>query len=197
MKRKLMMILVLIAVSQAGWTQSPKLKKVFNGKSLKGWVVPENNIWWKAEKGVLSVKNGPDKKGSILWTEKSYRDFVFQSDFKFGEGNVDSGIFLRTEKQQIQLGVSGSLKRDMTCSPYIPGKGYPVEASNIANLLKQTDWNTIKIEAKGKVYTVWLNGEQVLTYNAEGAIEQGPVGLQLHGNREMAIDFKNIRIGEI
>jgi hypothetical protein len=29
---------------------------------------------------------------------------------------------------KIQIGESGSLQRDMTCSPYVPGQGYPLEA---------------------------------------------------------------------
>lgn len=177
--------------------QAQKMKKVFNGKTLDGWVVPENNIWWSAGKGILSVKNGPDRKGSILWTEKTYKDFVVQTDFRFGEGKVDSGIFLRNDKQQIQIGLSGSLKRDMTCSPYIPGKGYPVEAEGVKNLLKTDGWNTMKVQAKGNEYTVWLNGEKVMTYTSENAIEEGPIGLQLHPKNEMSIDFRNIRAAEI
>ncbi|MDN5203412.1 DUF1080 domain-containing protein [Fulvivirgaceae bacterium BMA10] len=177
--------------------QTPKLKKAFNGKNLKGWAVPENNIWWSANDGVLTVKNGPDKKGSILWTEKEYENFIIETDFLFGEGTVDSGIFLRTDSQQIQLGISGSLKRDMTCSPYIAGKGYPVEASNIKQLLKQEDWNTVRIQAVGNLYTVWLNGEQVLNYESENAAAKGPLGLQLHANRDMAIHFRNIKIGKL
>ena len=108
--------------------KDPKLKKIFNGKNLDGWKIPEGNIWWSANDGILTAKSGPDKKGSILWTENEYKDFIIQADFKFGKGTIDSGIFIRSEKQQIQIGESGSLKRDMTCSPYIPGKGYPVEA---------------------------------------------------------------------
>lgn len=175
----------------------PKLKKIFNGKNLDGWLVPEGNIWWKAEKGILSARSGPEQKGSILWTNKEYKDFIIQTDFKFGEGTVDSGIFIRTENEQIQIGESGSLKRDMTCSPYIPGKGYPVEAANIQKLLKMTDWNTIKVMAVGKVYTMWLNGEKVLTFESESAIEKGPVGLQLHPGKDMHIDFKNILFAEL
>ena len=63
-----------------------------------------------------------------------------------GKGTIDSGIFIRTEKQQIQIGESGSLKRDLTGSPYIPGKGYPVEAENVKELLKMDDWNTMKVK---------------------------------------------------
>ena len=133
--------------------QEPKMKKAFNGKNFKGWTVPENNIWYTAADGILSIKSGPDKKGSIIWTEKQYENFIIEADFKMGEGIVDSGFFLRTENEQIQIGISGSLKRDMTGSPYIPGKGYPVEATNVKNLLKLSDWNTMKIKADKKTYT--------------------------------------------
>lgn len=177
--------------------KDPKLKKIFNGKNLDGWVAPEGNIWWKVEKGILTAKNGPDKKGSILWTEGEYSDFIIQLDFKMGEGRVDSGIFLRTEKQQIQIGESGSLKRDMTGSPYIPGKGYPVEAEKVKELLKMDNWNTMKVKAVGGLYTIWLNGEKVLTYESDTAIEKGPVGMQLHPGRVMEIEFKNIKFAEL
>lgn len=169
-------------------------KKPLAENNLKGWIFPENNIWWAQENGILTAQSDPEQKGSILWTENEYEDFTIELDFKFGEGTVDSGVFLRTDKEQIQIGQSGSLKRDMTASPYIVKKGYPVEAENIKELLKLNDWNTIKIKAEGKVYTVWLNGEEVLNYESESAIEKGPIGLQLHPKRDMDISFKNIKI---
>ena len=113
-----------------------------------------------------------------------------------GEGIVDSGVFVRNQ-EQIQIGISGSLKRDMTASPYIPGKGYPVEAKNVKKLLKPDDWNSMKIVAKGSNYKVWLNGEHVISYDSDTAIASGPVGIQLHGDRDMGIDYRNIRLGEI
>lgn len=177
--------------------KEPKMKKIFNGKNLKGWVVPENNIWWSANDGVLTAKSGPEKKGSILWTEKEYDDFIVQGDFKMGEGTVDSGFFLRSEDQQIQIGISGSLKRDMTGSPYIPGKAYPVEAKGVKDLLKLDDWNTMKIQAKDNVYTVWLNGQEVMTYTSENVPDKGPIGLQLHPGNEMSIDYRNIMVAEL
>ena len=177
--------------------KEPKLKKIFNGKNLKGWNVPEENIWWTVDNGTLTAKSDPDQIGSILWTESDYKDFIIQMDFKFGKGRIDSGIFLRTEKQQIQIGESGSLKRDMTCSPYIPGKGYPAEAEGIKDLLKYDNWNTIKVKAKGSIYTMWLNGTMVLTYDSDSAIEKGPIGIQLHPKRDMQIDFRNILFAEL
>lgn len=196
-KKLSVVVMLLLWCFHSTNAQEPKLKKAFNGKNLKGWIAPENNTWWSAEKGVLTAKSGPEKKGSILWTKKEYTDFIIETDFLYGEGTVDTGIFIRTEAQQIQMGISGSLKRDMTGSPYIPGKGYPVEAENVANLLKDKEWNTIKVKAVGDQYTVWLNGEQVLDYTSSDGLAKGPIGLQLHPNRDMDVSFRNIRIAEL
>ena len=166
---------------------------------MSGWVVPKGNSeagWYSAVDGVLKIKNGPKKKGSILWSENKYRNFIMEFDFRFGEGTVDSGVHVRNQ-DQIQIGISGSLKRDMTCSPYIPGKGYPVEAKNIKKLLKLKDWNTMRIKAVGKQYSVWLKGEKVMTYKSDSAIDEGPVGIQLHGNRIMSIDYRNLKIAKL
>ena len=182
-----------------GLLGQPQPKSIFNGKDFTGWEVPKGNEaagWYKAVDGVLKIENGPKKKGSILWTKKKYRDFIMTFEFRFGEGVVDSGVHVRN-RDQIQIGISGSLKRDMTCSPYIPGKGYPVEAKNIKKLLKAKDWNKMVIQAVGKEYTVWLQGEKVMTYKSDSAIAEGPIGIQLHGNRVMAIDFRKLVVSEL
>ncbi|MCH1408473.1 MAG: DUF1080 domain-containing protein [Verrucomicrobiales bacterium] len=168
-------------------------KSLFNGKDLTGWKAPEGNIWWIVEDGILKVRSGPDQKGSILWSEEEFTDFAVTLDFKFGEGIIDSGVHVKSQ-DQIQIGISGSLKRDMTASPYIPGKGYPVEAEGVKELLKMDEWNTLKIEVKGMTYTSYLNGKKVMTYTSESGKEKGPIGLQLHGKRDMSIDFRNIKV---
>ena len=203
MKKTYSVVLLLIgfistnAILQTNHVRADGLPSVFNGKDLTGWKVPENNVWWKAEDGVLKVHSGPNKMGSTLWTEKEYGSFVMEFEFKLGEGIVDSGVYVRNSKEQIQIGISGSLKRDMTASPYIAGKGYPVEAQGVQELLKLDDWNAMTIVAKGKNYTVWLNGQHVMTYDSDSAIEKGPVGFQLHGNRDMSIDYRNITLAEL
>lgn len=184
MRKFCLAILLVVGVSQVIQAQQAKLKKAFNGKNLKGWAVPENNIWWSVKDGVLFAKSDSQKTGSILWTKKDYNDFEIETEFRYGEGTVDTGIFLRTEKEQIQMGISGSLKRDMTGSPYIVGKGYPIEAEGVADILKPGQWNTIRIRAVDNVYTVWLNGRKVVTYASEDVPEEGPIGLQLHPGRD-------------
>lgn len=195
--RTLFLSFMLLVILNHATAQQPKMRSIFNGKNLKGWVIPENNIWWSVADGNIWAKSDATKKGSILWTEKSYGNFMLEADFLMGEGVVDSGFFLRSEQDQIQIGISGSLKRDLTASPYIPGKGYPVEAKGVAKLLKKNDWNTMKIQLVDETYTVWLNGQEVMTYTSEKMPEEGPIGLQLHPNNEMTVAFKNLKIGEI
>ena len=174
-------------------------RPIFNGRDLSGWKVPENNTWWMVEDGAIRCKSGPKKRGSNIWTEKTYRDFIVEFDFRMGEGVVDSGIFLRTSNQQVQIGISGSKKRDMTGSVYVPGKSYPLEAKGVKALLKLKDWNTMKVKVVGKVYTITLNGSEVLVYKDQTgkAVEEGPIGFQLHPGRNMAIAFRHITLTEL
>ena len=190
-----------------------KYKTYFDGSDLSQWVIKtrrgeadgvivkeidlNDNIWWTVEDNLLKVKNGPNEIGSTLWTKNSFENFRVRLDFKFIEGNIDSGIFMRGSDHlnpQIQIGVSGSLKRDMTCSPYIPKKGYPKEATKVKSLLKMNDWNNMVAEAIGDRYRVWLNGEQVMDYTMEDANFTGPVGIQLHSKRQMEIWYRSIDI---
>ena len=195
---QLLMAFFAGSLSATACVAAAEYRSIFNGTDLDGWKVPENNIWWKAEDGILHVNSGPNKTASTLWTNKEYTDFVLEFDFRFGKGTVDSGIYLRNAHEQIQIGISGSLKRDMTGSPYISGKkGYPIEAEGVKKLLKQDDWNTMKIKAKHKTYTVWLNGKNVMTYASDSAVAKGPVGIQLHGNRVMSIDYRNMKLAEM
>lgn len=197
MKKLLSALFLLFLCATLAQAQEPKMKKIFNGKNLKGWKAPENNIWWTASKGILFVKSSPEKKGSNLWTEKSYENFVLQADFLIGDGTVDSGFFLRSENDQIQIGISGSLKRDLTGSPYIPKLKYPVEATGVKDILKPKEWNTMKIKVVGKTYTVWLNGVEVMTYTSDSIPASGPIGIQLHPGNEMSISYKNIVLAKL
>ncbi|WP_421796668.1 3-keto-disaccharide hydrolase [Haliscomenobacter sp.] len=192
----LFFLLLILGFGQLN-AQKSKMKKIFNGKNLEGWVVPAPESCWTVSKGVLLVKSEPTKKGAILWTEKSYQNFVLQAEFLMGEGTVDSGFFLRSENDQIQIGISGSLKRDMTGSPYIPKLRYPVEATGVKELLKPKDWNSLQIKVIGNTYTAYLNGKQVMTYTSEGMATSGPIGIQLHPGNEMSISYRKILLAEL
>lgn len=170
---------------------------LFNGKDLSGWKAPEPNAHWKVEDGILIGENDPKLKGSILWTEKIFTDFELALEFRF-TGTVDSGVFLRTTKQQVQIGRSGSLKRDMTGSMYVPGKGYPGgDAKGVTEQLTPGTWHRMKIRAVGPAYTLWFNGEEVFRFTGEKAPKEGAIGLQIHPNLAMRIDFRKLTLLEL
>ena len=173
--------------------------------AIAGPLAPQGNLdlfevkgpkeCWSMQDGVITGKNVPEKKGSILWTKAKYKDFTLEGEFRY-TNPIDSGVFIRTEGDQIQFGISGSLKRDMTCSPYIAKTGkYPVEA-NVKGIFKDGEWNKFVITAKGPHYLVTLNGKQVLDYTSETAIEEGPIGFQVHPGVEMKVEFKNLAVTE-
>jgi len=89
--------------------------KIFDGSTLTGWKVKGPAAYWSVNDGAIVGKSDEKKIGSILWTEASYKNFVLEAEFRF-TGHVDSGFFLRDESEQIQIGISGSLKRDLTGS---------------------------------------------------------------------------------
>ncbi len=189
--------MIVLLLWQINFAKAEELSSIFNSEDFAGWKVPEDNLWWSVESGVIRGANDPDRRGSILWTEREFADFVLELEFKFGKGTVDSGVFLRDIREQIQIGISSSLKRDMTASPYIEGKAYPVEAHCVAENLRHDGWNAMRIVAKGKNYTVCLNGVFVMTYDSESAAEKGPIGLQVHVGHKMSIDFRNISLAEL
>jgi Domain of Unknown Function (DUF1080) len=55
----------------------------------------------------------------------------------------------------------------------------------------------MKIKVVGKTYTVWLNNAEVMTYTSENIPAKGPVGLQLHPNNEMSIQFRKIKLAQL
>ena len=182
-----------------------KLDSAFNGKDLAGWKTSGDDAFWTAAEGVLTGENKEAfkdyKKGNMLYTDKSYQDVVIECECRFS-GEIDSGIMVRRDSAgkkdiQMQIGVSRSLKKDMTGAFYI-GK-YPEAgwAPKVATLWKNNEWNKIRFQAKGDTYSVWINGEQVSNYVDAGYPKAAPIGLQVHGGVKMKVEYRNISVGEI
>jgi hypothetical protein len=167
------------------------LPSIFNGRDLAGWQVPPEPSW-RVEDGVIVGASNADMKGSMLYTEKEYGDVVFETDVRFS-GEIDSGIIVRRPELQVQIGVSRSLKRDMTCSFYTGSYPEEARAAQATELLKANDWNRIRVAARGDTFTVWLNGRQVSRYRSDAYRRPGPIGLQIHSNVVMKVEFRNLR----
>src|ERR1700749_3117339 len=95
----------------------PELQPLFNGKDLTNFKTEGEAQFWRGEGGGLNSQNGAAKKGNYLWTEKDYHDFVIEFDVRW-KGTTprgeDTGIEMRKPRIQLQLGISCSLKCDMS-----------------------------------------------------------------------------------
>ncbi len=186
--------LALNSTAQAAG-DADNLPPIFNGKDFTGWKVPEPNPFWKVVGGVIVGENDEAKKGSMLWTEKLYGDFVIECDARWS-GEIDSGIMLRAPELQLQMGISRSLKRDLTGSFYTGGtEKYPEagQAKDLEKNFKPGDWNHYRLEAKGDTFTVWLNGVQMVKYTNAKYAGAAPIGLQIHPGLAMKVEFRNLR----
>ena len=128
----------------------------------------------------------------MLYTERSYGDVIVEGEVRFA-GEIDSGIMVRKPELQVQIGVSRSLKKDMTCSFYTGRYPEEAQAPRAATLLRPGEWNRIRVEARGDTFTVWLNGEQVSRYQDAKYAEPAPIGLQIHGGLVMKVEFRDLR----
>lgn len=171
-------------------------KTLFNGKDLTGWHAPQFSPFWKVVDGVIVGENDSQMKGSLLETDENYADFIVEVEARW-EGEIDSGIMLRKPQLQLQMGVSRSLKRDMTCSFYTGGtERYPEagQAKDLEKTFKSGDWNHYRLQAKGSTFTVWLNGKQVSEYTNAKFSNPAPIGLQVHPGLKMKVEFRNLRV---
>jgi hypothetical protein len=183
------------ALTRAESATEAKLAPIFNDRDLAGWKSTGVNPVWRVEQGILIGESDGKLHENYLWTEKEYGDFVLEFDVRW-TGEIDSGVEFRKPSIQLQLGVSRSLKRDMSGSFYVGKPGYPEagQAKEAAKLMyPEGQWNSFRLEAKGTTFSVWINGRKAAEYTDDKFSGAAPIGLQVHGGVEMKVEYRNIR----
>lgn len=174
---------------------------LFDGESLKGWECdpPEQMSDWTAVDGELRGENAGEK-ASIIWTNSSYGDFEVECEYITLTDDYDTGLFIRGLSHQVQIGISRSLQKDMTACIYAPEdeKGaYPGQTDKVLEFHKPGEWNHLRAVVTGKRIQTFLNGEPMVDYTGIVLVDEGPIGLQLHGGVHMSVKFRNIRLKEL
>jgi hypothetical protein len=90
--KKLLIVCSFLLLAQVSFGQ--KKEKLFNGKDLTGWIVYGTEKWY-VENGLIVSESGPDKGYGYLGTEKQYKDFEINLEFK-QEADGNSGVFIRS-----------------------------------------------------------------------------------------------------
>lgn len=174
---------------------------LFDGKSLEGWECDpiEQAGDWKAVDGELLGEN-PGEQASIIWTKEEFRDFEIELEYISLSDDYDTGLFIRGLTHQVQIGISRSLQKDMTACIYAPKDeqgSYPGQTDKVTSFHKVGEWNHLKVIARGKQIQTFLNGEPMVDYTGKVLVDEGPIGLQLHGGVHMSVKFRNIKVQEL
>ena len=195
--QKLAVVLV-IGLIVTGCDSSVSL---FDGKSLEGWECDplEQAGDWKAVDGELLGEN-PGEHASIIWTNRKFRDFEVELEYIALVDDYDTGIFIRGLSHQVQIGISRSLQKDMTACIYAPEDeqcSYPGQTDKVAAIHKMGEWNHLKVIVTGLRIQTLLNDEPMVDYTGVVLVDEGPIGLQLHGGVHISVKFKNIKVREL
>ncbi|MCF3110220.1 DUF1080 domain-containing protein [Niabella sp. CC-SYL272] len=199
--KKGFLFLMFCTVLMAANAQKKKAASLFNGKDLTGWKIHGTEKWY-VDKGELVCESGPDKKYGYLSTEKSYKNFDLTLQFK-QEANGNSGVFFRSDIEGVKISgwqVEVAPLNHNTGGIYESyGRGWLIKPKpEDEKILKEGQWNTLRIKVVGDEVTTWLNGHQMV-YLKDEKIGQanGFIALQIHDGGGIKVRWKNFKLKEL
>ncbi|MBP5211044.1 MAG: DUF1080 domain-containing protein [Bacteroidales bacterium] len=174
-------------------------KDLFNGKDLTGWDLYGTDLWY-VENGELICESGPDNTYGYLATRDYYDNFDLTVEFK-QEANGNSGVFFRSFVQRPAI-VNGwqvevAPKGFDTAGIYESyGRGWLIQIEDEKeNILKEGEWNTLRILAQGDNVQTWLNGEPMVNLTDERVGRgHGRIALQIHDGGGIKVRWRNLHI---
>jgi hypothetical protein len=186
---KQLAVLILLTITTLHLTaqhSKGSYKRIFDGKSLKGW--KGDSAYWRVENNCIVGEVTPEtilKSNTFLIYDKELGDFELKADFKITEAG-NSGINYRSE---MFPGVPHALKgyqADIDGKNVYTGQNYEErgraflakrgentvlkenkkpeiiaslgDADSLKNIIKSEDWNTILIVTKGNSLKHYING---------------------------------------
>ena len=194
-------ILLIIAAGLLALTCYSQ-KSLFNGKNLNGWVVHGTEKWYVDDEGNLVCESGPDEEYGYLSTEDYYDDFELTLEF-LQQADGNSGVFFRSTFEgtkvsgwQVEVAPPG---HDTGGIYESYGRGWLVKITDEKeNILKEEEWNEMKIRAVGGNITTWLNGVQMVDIKDEKIAQgEGAIALQIHSGGGIKVKWRNIMIKEL
>ena len=197
--KKLSIIFFLLVIGSS--CQKESGTSLFNGKDLSGWKAYGTEKWY-VEDGLLVCESGPDQEYGYLATEKHYKNFELNLEF-LQEADGNSGVFIRSTIEGVKVSgwqVEVAPKGLHTGGVYESyGRGWLIKPEAAKEeVLKEGEWNKMKIVANGDTLTSYLNGVEMVTITDDkiGAGE-GSIALQIHSGGGIKVKWKNIELKEL
>jgi hypothetical protein len=191
--------------------EEPGFTPLFNGKDLTGWKVNENTGTFSVRDGAI-VAHGPRSHCFYVgdFGGHHFRNFELKVDVMTLPGS-NGGIYVETEYQDKSWPAKGfevQVNNTFATDPRKTGSLYEVQDVDEATIkklgIRDNQWFTEHIVAKGGTIRVFLNGQQVVNWTqpadwngtkdfAGRRIGGGTIALQGH-DPGSTVYYKNIRI---
>ena len=197
-----LLALLILSVSFSGG------QSLFDGKTLKGWVVQEKEAWmWTVKDGAI-IGGSLDKNiphNTFITTQKRYKNFELTLQVKVEGKSPNAGIQIRSERIKDHHEMIG-YQADV--GPGYWGKLYdesrrrkflaPFATKEAAKVAK-VGWNNYKIRCEGKRIRMWINEILTCDYTEEnGAIPlDGYIALQAHSGPPFEVSYRKITLEEL
>ncbi len=179
---------------------------MFDGESFAGWKTTGN--WVYEDDGTVTLKpregeTGWQRYDAYLMTERKYKDFAIDLEFKIGEAG-NSGVFFRVDDPLSPVDTGIEVQILDTYGKEDPGHhdcgGVIRTAAPSKNMAKPAgEWNRYLITCQDGRLTVVLNGEEIINLIlAESEMKDRPtegyIGFQDEAKR---VWYRNVRIKEL
>ncbi len=194
-----MVFLHLISLSEVS---AQKRVKLFDGKTLNGWHTLEGGKWEVKDDILIGSSPRAEQRHGILVSDKVYKDFEIEVKYLAVRGN--SGLYFRVDESKDAVGVHGfqaeiDAKADAGGLYETNGRAWVVQPTKqkVATWFKPGKWNTMKVRAVGGDITVWVNDKKSAELKNDPGRKQGYIALQLHGDQDMEVRFKSVKIKEL
>lgn len=172
---------------------------LFNGKDLTGWEAYGNELWY-VEDGLLVCESGPEKGYGYLATTSYYNDYDLNVEFR-QLSNGNSGVFIRSFVEpgaivngwQVEVAPAGCDTGGVYESY---GRGWLVQIEDEKeDILKEGEWNTLRIKVQGDNVKTWLNGQQMIDLTDEKIGKgNGRIALQIHDGGGIKVQWRNLKL---
>ncbi len=192
--KKLYVLLVFFIITGV----TAQEKELFNGNDLDGWTIYGTEKWY-VEDGLLVSESGPDAQYGYLATNDHYKDFELSLEF-LQEADGNSGVFVRSTIEGTKVSgwqVEVAPKGKHTGGVYESyGRGWLVKPEAEKELvLREGQWNTLKIRMMGDQLASWLNGVQMVSISDEAIGKgEGSIALQIHDGGGIKVKWRNIKL---
>lgn len=172
---------------------------IFDGKSLDGWkIAEEDKKSFSLQEGAI-VAHGPRSHAFYMGSDKPFKNFEFKAEVMTKE-NSNGGIFFHTKYQETdwpkighECQVNNTFNKDPQKTGGVYNKSKVLEAP-----AKDNEWFHYYIKVEGKRVIVKINDKQVVDYT-EGecadtrCVGEGTFALQAH-DPGSTVYYRNIQV---